>query len=121
LNVDLGATGLEHAVSVMGSAPLIEGILNNLIDNALRYGRPAAPQMAEVTVSLVQSPEGLELIVVDNGPGLAPAECERLLQRGAQGHLGQGLRQGAGFGLSIVTRYAQLLGAQFWLRSPSAV
>ena len=115
LNVDLGATGLEHAVSVMGSAPLIEGILNNLIDNALRYGRPAAPQMAEVTVSLVQSPEGLELIVVDNGPGLAPAECERLLQRGAQGHLGQGLRQGAGFGLSIVTRYAHLLGAQFWL------
>jgi two-component system sensor histidine kinase TctE len=115
LHVDLGATGLEHAVSVMGSATLIEGILNNLIDNALRYGRPAAPQMAEVTVSLVQSPEGLELIVIDNGPGLSPAECERLLQRGAQGHLGQGLRQGAGFGLSIVTRYAQLLGAQFWL------
>ena len=115
LNVDLGATGLEHAVSVMGSAPLIEGILNNLIDNALRYGRPAAPQLAEVTVSLVQSPEGLELIVMDNGPGLAPAERERLLQRGAQGNFGQGLRQGAGFGLSIVTRYAQLLGAQFWL------
>jgi len=115
LQVDLGATGLEHAVSVMGSATLIEGILNNLLDNALRYGRPAAPQLAEVTVSLMQSPEGLELIVVDNGPGLAPAECERLLQRGAQGHLGQGLRQGAGFGLSIVSRYAQLLGAQFWL------
>jgi two-component system sensor histidine kinase TctE len=115
LHVDLGATGLEHAVSVMGSATLIEGILNNLIDNALRYGRPAAPQLAEVTVSLVQSPEGLELIVMDNGPGLAPAERERLLQRGAQGNFGQGLRQGAGFGLSIVTRYAQLLGAQFWL------
>jgi two-component system sensor histidine kinase TctE len=117
LNVDLGATGLEHAVSVMGSATLIEGILNNLIDNALRYGRPAAAQMAEVTVSLVHSPQGLELIVMDNGPGLAPAECERLLQRGAQGNLGQGLHQGAGFGLSIVTRYAQLLGAQFWLQN----
>lgn len=120
LNVDLGATGLEQAFTVMGSATLIEGILNNLIDNALRYGRPAAPQMAEVTVSLVQSVEGLELIVVDNGPGLAPAECERLLERGAQGQQGkpgQAMHQGAGFGLSIVTRYAQLLGAQFWLQN----
>jgi two-component system sensor histidine kinase TctE len=39
------------------------------------------------------------------------------LQRGAQGSSGQSLRQGAGFGLSIVTRYAQLLGAQFWLQN----
>ena len=117
LQVDLGATGIEHAVTVMGSATLIEGILNNLIDNALRYGRPAAPSLAVVTVSLQDHPEGLALIVVDNGPGLAPAECERLLQRGAQGASGQSLRQGAGFGLSIVTRYAQLLGAQFWLQN----
>jgi len=115
LHVDLGATGLEHPVTITGNATLIEGILNNLIDNALRYGRPAAPLAAVVTVTLQHAPQGLELIVVDNGPGLAPAECERLLERGAQGHSGQGLRQGAGFGLSIVTRYAQLLGAQFWL------
>jgi two-component system sensor histidine kinase TctE len=115
MDVDLGATGLEHPVTVMGNATLIEGILNNLIDNALRYGRPAAPLAAVVTVTLLHVPDGLKLIVVDNGPGLAPAECARLLQRGAQGHRGPGLRQGAGFGLSIVTRYAQLLGAQFWL------
>lgn len=113
LSVDLGATGVDQPVTVMGSATLIEGILNNLIDNALRYGRPAAPQLAEVTVSLMHSPEGLELIVQDNGPGLSDSECESLLQRGAQGRSSQG----AGFGLSIVTRYAHLLGARFWLQN----
>jgi len=117
LHVDLGAHGMEQPVTVMGSATLIEGILNNLIDNALRYGKPAAPLAAMVTVSLKTHPEGLELTVVDNGPGLTPEECARLLQRGAQGSSGQSLRQGAGFGLSIVTRYAQLLGAQFWLQN----
>jgi two-component system sensor histidine kinase TctE len=120
LQVDLGATGLEHAVSVIGNATLIEGILNNLIDNALRYGRPSGLQSAVVTVCLTQSAEGVALIVMDNGPGLATEECERLLQRGAQGQQGKanhGLHQGAGFGLSIVTRYAQLLGAQFWLQN----
>ena len=120
LHTDLGATGLEHPVTVMGNATLIEGILNNLIDNALRYGRPAGPLAAVVTVTLQHVPEGLKLIVVDNGPGLAPAECERLLQRGAQGASGQSLRQGAGFGLSIVTRYAQLMGAQFWLQNTTS-
>ena len=120
LQVDLGAHGLEQAVTVMGNATLLEGILNNLIDNALRYGRPKASLMAEVTVSLSQSAQGVSLIVTDNGPGLATEECERLLQRGAQGQQGKashGLHQGAGFGLSIVTRYAQLLGAQFWLQN----
>ena len=120
LQVDLGAKGLEHPVTVMANATLLEGILNNLIDNALRYGRPHAPLTAEVTVSLSQSEQGVALIVMDNGPGLATEECERLLQRGAQGQQGKashGLHQGAGFGLSIVTRYAQLLGAQFWLQN----
>jgi two-component system sensor histidine kinase TctE len=59
----------------------------------------------------------IELTVVDNGPGLTQEECEQLLARGTQGVAGQAMRQGAGFGLSIVTRYAQLLGATFWLQN----
>ena len=36
LGVDLGAEGLEQAVVVRGNIALVEGILNNLLDNALR-------------------------------------------------------------------------------------
>ncbi len=116
MNVDLGAEGVEQAVTIMGNAALISGILNNLIDNAMRYGKPSQVP-AEVTVRLSAVEDRIELTVIDNGPGLTPEECEQLLARGTQGIAGQAMRQGAGFGLSIVTRYAHLLGATFWLQN----
>jgi two-component system sensor histidine kinase TctE len=116
--VDLGADGVELPLTVMGSPALVEGMLNNLIDNALRYGRPRDGSMAEITVGLRQQGGQVELSVTDNGPGLSEEECEKLLARGVQGYAGRSLGRGLGLGLSIVTRYAQLLGAEFRLRRP---
>lgn len=107
--VDLGALGLDEAVTVQANAALVEGILDNLIDNALRYGG------STVTVELA----GASLAVSDDGPGI-PAEAQRdLLQRWAQGPAGQKLGQGAGLGLAIVARYATLLGAELSFGSAS--
>jgi two-component system sensor histidine kinase TctE len=100
--VDLGALGLDEAVTVEANAALVEGILDNLIDNALRYGGRT------ITVEV----DGLTLGVLDDGPGIAPAAQHDLLQRWAQGAAGQKLGQGAGLGLAIVARYATLLGAE---------
>ncbi|WP_341481330.1 sensor histidine kinase [Variovorax terrae] len=112
--VDLGARGLDDPVWVEGHAALIEGILNNLIDNALRYGRYGA-DAAHVTVALQREGERVALSVVDNGPGIPADEQRRLMQRWAQGGAGERLGQGAGLGLAIVARYAQLLNARLEL------
>jgi len=103
--VDLGARGLDEPVTVQANTALIEGILDNLIDNALRYGGRT------ITVEL----EGASLSVIDDGVGLPDAARHDLLQRWAQGAAGHKLGQGAGLGLSIVARYAQLMGAQLTL------
>ncbi|MGJ7545185.1 sensor histidine kinase [Variovorax sp. LT1R16] len=106
--VDLGARGLEGAsVTVQASVALIEGILDNLIDNALRYGGRT------ITVEL----SGTVLSVVDDGPGIPPAAQRALMERWAQGPDGQKLGQGAGLGLSIVARYAELLDAELRLEA----
>ena len=55
------------------------------------------------------------LSVTDNGPGIAPAQRQALRQRGVQGAGGVRLGLGAGLGLSIVERYAQLMGAELRL------
>ncbi|OEZ27058.1 sensor histidine kinase [Variovorax boronicumulans] len=103
--VDLGARGLDDGVTVLANEALVEGILDNLIDNALRYGGRT------ITVELA----GRTLSVIDDGPGI-PLEAQRdLMQRWAQGPAGQKLGQGAGLGLSIVARYAELLGAELRL------
>lgn len=106
--VDLGARGLEsEPVTVQASVALIEGILDNLIDNALRYGGRT------ITVELA----GTVLSVVDDGPGIPPEAQRTLTARWAQGPDGQKLGQGAGLGLSIVSRYAELLGAALRLEA----
>jgi two-component system sensor histidine kinase TctE len=100
--VDLGALGLDQPVTVQASAALVEGILDNLIDNALRYGGRT------ITIELA----GRTLAVIDDGPGIAPEVQRDLLQRWSQGPAGQKLGQGAGLGLAIVARYAALLDAE---------
>ena len=113
--VDLGAHGLDQPITVTTNAALVEGLLANLIDNALRYGRGVAERAPVITVELMQDAREVRLSVIDNGPGMTPQERGSLRQRWAQGATGQRLGEGAGLGLAIVARYAELLQARFEL------
>ena len=113
--VDLGVQGLEQPVHVAGNVALIEGVRGNLLDNALRYGRAATGQHSSVTVVLAQQEGEVRLSVIDNGPGLTSQERRRLLQRGARGIHAERLGQGAGLGLAIVSKFAQVMHARFEL------
>ncbi|TFY98236.1 sensor histidine kinase [Ramlibacter humi] len=115
--VDLGAVGIDAPCRVRTDATLVDGILNNLLDNALRYGAPSPGQQAAVTVSVERRDGDVVLAVQDNGPGLPGEQQAQLVQRGAQGQTGQLLGQGAGFGLALVSQYAQLLDARMVLGS----
>jgi two-component system sensor histidine kinase TctE len=114
--VDLGAKGIDHTVMVQGNAALIEGILNNLLDNALRYGR--APEgESRITVSLEQSYQHVTLSVTDNGQGVPSEKLQQISQRWVQGAAGEALKAGMGLGLAIVGTYAKLLGARVVFKS----
>jgi two-component system, OmpR family, sensor histidine kinase TctE len=114
--VDLGALGVDGApVQVLGDATLIEGLLNNLLDNALRYGTGGS--QPAITVAVERSGPQVRLSVQDNGPGLPDARQAELIERGAQGETGQLLGQGAGLGLALVAQYARLMGAGMSLGS----
>jgi len=113
--VDLGARGVEVATTVAGDAMLIEGILNNLLDNALRYGLSQDGEPSSVTVALARSGPEVTLSVIDNGPGLSTELRARLTQRWKQGAAGQLMGQGAGLGMAIVAQYAQLMNARLEL------
>lgn len=119
---DLGAEGLENTCKVMAHRGLLEGLLVNLIDNALRYGS-VAPAKPVITVSIEpppdhaspsnasDSPPRVWLLVCDEGPGLAPEKLHHFKQRWSQGVQAQYMGQGHGLGLDIVRRYAHLLQA----------
>jgi signal transduction histidine kinase len=86
-----------------------------LADNAVRYGRPGG----WAWVSVVQDGGQLELVVVDNGPGLAPAVRAGLLRDYQEGADLLARRQDrVGLGLTIVAHAARTLGAQLHLDAP---
>ena len=115
--VDLGAEGLDQPLYAMGTVALVEGLLGNLLDNALRHGRPAAGVTPRVTVqAAAQGPE-LQITVTDNGPGMEASQHERVLERWEQGGAAD---RGSGLGLAIVARYVALLGGRLALQQAPA-
>jgi two-component system sensor histidine kinase QseC len=95
---------LEEAgpAEVRGHRSLIEILLRNLVDNAVRY----TPAGGVVRVSVKAEPSAIRLIVKDNGPGVPEAELGRLGERFHR--LAAPGESGSGLGLSIVLRIAEL-------------
>jgi two-component system, OmpR family, sensor histidine kinase TctE len=102
-NIDLGID--VQPASIVADPALIDDLLSNLVDNALKY----TPAGGQVTLS-VSAPNHKALIVVeDSGPGIPEAERQRVRQRfyrlpNSPGH-------GSGLGLAIVDEIATLYGA----------
>jgi two-component system osmolarity sensor histidine kinase EnvZ len=82
--------------------------IDNLLSNAERYGRdPGSGQLA-LEVSLRAHADQALLAVADRGTGIAPAQLDRVrrpFERGESARTGSG---GAGLGLAIVERVAEL-------------
>lgn len=117
--IDLGARGIDAPVWVVANPTLVDGVLNNLIDNALRYAKPQGERSARVTVAVTggaKADQGrVRLSVIDNGPGMSDIQMQTLTRRWVRGNVGQHLAKGAGLGLAIVSQYARNMGGELTL------
>jgi two-component system sensor histidine kinase TctE len=106
-HLDLGFEEPGHPLLVQGNPTMLRELLNNLIDNALRYTQ----ERGSVTVRLRSDHERALAImeVEDNGPGIAPAERSHVFERFYR-VLGTQV-EGSGLGLAIVREIAQKHGA----------
>lgn len=78
--------------------PLIQHALENVLDNAIKY----SPEGEAVHVRLATGDRTAKITVEDHGPGLDPADRERLLERFERGEAPT--TDGSGLGLAIVRR-----------------
>jgi two-component system sensor histidine kinase TctE len=102
-NIDLGVEA--DSVSVNADPSLLDDLLSNLLDNALKY----TPAGGRVTVS-VGAPNHKAIVAVeDSGPGIP--EKERQLVRQRFYRLPNSPGHGSGLGLAIVDEIARLFGA----------
>jgi two-component system OmpR family sensor kinase len=105
--IDLGMSDAQ-AVFVRGERDAVATLIRNLVDNAVRY----TPAGGRVDVSVERSaalPARAVVRVVDNGPGIAPEDRERVFDRF---YRRPGTRlPGSGLGLAIVKAIAAAHGA----------
>jgi signal transduction histidine kinase len=78
----------------MGDADRLAQVFSNLVDNAIKYSPPGA----EIVLQARQKDAAVEVRVADSGPGVKPADRERIFQRFYQS---DGARPGMGLGLAI--------------------
>ena len=99
---------------VRGDAKLLEQVLFNLLDNAQKYGGDAG-----ATVHARQ--EGAEVVisVTDEGPGVKPADLERIFEKFYRGGRADGRKAGTGLGLSICRGLVEAMGGTIDAQSPA--
>jgi two-component system sensor histidine kinase TctE len=107
--IDLGAE--VRPVTITADPTLLDDLLSNLVDNALKY----TPAGGTVTVTVEERGGKAYLLVEDTGPGIPESERERVRQRfyrlpNSPGH-------GSGLGLAIVEEIAGLYGAALCIES----
>jgi signal transduction histidine kinase len=90
---------------VVGDIGLLERVLRNLLENALRY----TPAGGNVAVTTSPGPEGAVVEVADTGIGIAAEELPRIFDRFYRVEKSRGLSAGsAGLGLAITKRILDL-------------
>jgi signal transduction histidine kinase len=100
------ANDVPTSHAVRGHREDLDEMLGNLLDNACKWAR------SRVLISSTQQDGHVTIAIDDDGPGLADAMRDAVLQRGVRA---DELAPGSGFGLAIVREIAELYGGSIVL------
>ena len=106
----------EPAV-IRGNRELISQALANLVENAIKYGKPTQPApdvKPSVLIEARRDAEGVKLSVTDHGDGIPEADRQRATERFVRLEASRTL-PGSGLGLSLASAVAVLHGGELRL------
>ena len=104
-NIELQAQYSEALPFVVGDIALIERVLDNLLENALRH----TPAGGAVTLTLAPVAEAVAVRIADTGQGIAEKDLPHIFDRFYKS--AQARTEGAGLGLAIARRILELHGS----------
>jgi two-component system phosphate regulon sensor histidine kinase PhoR len=127
-DVDL-SVDIDDGLSVVGDEKALDGVLVNLLDNAVKY----TPCGGHVQVSARAAGERIRIEVRDDGPGIEARHRERIFERFYRVDKGRSRQLGGtGLGLAIVKHLVEAMhgdvgvepahprGSVFWVELPTS-
>ena len=113
-----GLASRRVAVNVPAELPLvamddvlIEQVLVNLLDNAVKYTPPDSP----IRIIASATDRAVTVEVADHGPGLRPGEEDKVFEKFYRGQPAGG--RGAGLGLAICQGIVKAHGGRIWAQN----
>ena len=98
---------------VRGNVELLERMVRNLVDNAIRY----TPPRGRIDVTVTQLDKTIRVTVHDTGVGIPQEQIQRVSERFVRGSNVAGRVQGSGIGLSVASEVARIHGGQLRILS----
>ena len=114
------SSAIDAPLLAIGNATELRRVLNNLIENARRYGKTAGTDVAEIEIKGFIEGDQTVIQVSDHGLGVPDAEIERLLRPFTRLDTARGQANGAGLGLAIVERVIKRHGGQLKLSNQAS-
>ena len=119
-DVKINATIAEGA-HAMGNHTDLRRVMNNLIENARRYGKTPGSEMTEIDIAChVRTSHGAKKVIIevqDHGTGVPAEKIEQLMKPFTRLDTARGQANGAGLGLAIVDRVLLRHGAELQVRN----
>ncbi len=101
---------------VQANAQALHEVLNNLVENALKY-TPAGG--AVLVTATVQPPDWLEIWISDTGPGIPSEDLPHIFERHYRGVQSASTIPGTGLGLAIARDLVTQMQGEIQLLSPA--
>ena len=109
---------IQPSITVIGDALLLQIMINNLVENAVKY----SPKQGKISVSLIQQNNQTSLEVKDEGPGIPSSEWKKIFKRFYRiGNEETRTTQGTGLGLYLCRKIAADHGASITISNNSPV
>jgi len=109
-NIDIELIEPDLIAEVTGNALLLEELVSNLIDNAIRY----SPKGTRIAITVLPG-SGPQILVEDEGQGIPADSRERVFEPFYR--LSEAGTEGSGLGLAIVRDIARLHRAEVSIES----
>jgi len=116
-NLELSYEVEDESVVINADKKILSNLLNNLIDNAIKYTNQGSVKVY-AAVNELQSRTWLRLSVSDTGIGIEADKTKNIFDQFRQGSEGHNRQfEGAGLGLTISKKYVEILGGNIKVES----